>query len=250
MIHNAGTFNAARLVKVCYVYPQGHQFDGVFLDTGEYARCIQMASPYAGTDFGFTSGIPSPEREGYDENKDTRPDKRSVIAVVIPIATGYIGLGFLFPQVNHLAFDKNNHKDRLIERHPSDVYRTIDKDGNLEIVHPSGAHILISEHTDPTDLEGQDHDGLWKVRHNTDKDVTITLRTATVQIQIKPDGILIDAGNNPVDIKGSEVNVDCDMNVTGTVAVTSGDVTADGISLKTHVHGGVTTGGASTAPPS
>lgn len=37
--------------------------------------------------------------------------------------------------------------------------------------------------------------------------------------------------------------------VQGNIAITSGDVTADGISLKTHVHGGVTTGSGNTAGP-
>lgn len=35
----------------------------------------------------------------------------------------------------------------------------------------------------------------------------------------------------------------------GTGAEFTGDVTADGISLKTHIHGGVTTGGGNTTPP-
>lgn len=39
------------------------------------------------------------------------------------------------------------------------------------------------------------------------------------------------------------------MNGTGTAAVTGGDVTADGISLKTHKHGGVQSGGALTGAP-
>lgn len=37
--------------------------------------------------------------------------------------------------------------------------------------------------------------------------------------------------------------------VSGDIAITGGDVTADGISLKTHVHGGVTTGTGTTGAP-
>lgn len=37
--------------------------------------------------------------------------------------------------------------------------------------------------------------------------------------------------------------------ISGTIAVTSGDVTADGISLKTHKHSGVTVGGGQTGNP-
>jgi phage baseplate assembly protein gpV len=37
--------------------------------------------------------------------------------------------------------------------------------------------------------------------------------------------------------------------VNGNLTMTGGDVTADGISLKTHVHGGVTTGSGDTTGP-
>ena len=37
--------------------------------------------------------------------------------------------------------------------------------------------------------------------------------------------------------------------VAGNISITGGDVTADGISLKTHVHGGVQTGSGNTAGP-
>ena len=40
-----------------------------------------------------------------------------------------------------------------------------------------------------------------------------------------------------------------DMAGTGNVVITSGDVTADGISLKTHVHDGVTSGGDTSGGP-
>ena len=58
--------------------------------------------------------------------------------------------------------------------------------------------------------------------------------------------------NGDIDITTTgSVNITAaqDVNVTGDISVT-GDVIADGISLKTHVHGGVTTGGSSTSGPS
>jgi phage baseplate assembly protein gpV len=39
------------------------------------------------------------------------------------------------------------------------------------------------------------------------------------------------------------------INVDGDIIVVNGDVTADGISLKTHVHSGVTSGGSNTGAP-
>lgn len=51
-----------------------------------------------------------------------------------------------------------------------------------------------------------------------------------------------------IDITATTTHVG-DVNVTGTVTVTGGDVIADGKSLKTHVHGGVSPGGATTTAP-
>lgn len=178
MIQKSGTFNTIRLAKVCYVYPEGHQFDGLFLDTGEYCRCVQMMSSYAGTDFGFASGIPAPETEGYDENRETDPDRRNVIAVVASIATGYIGLGFMFPQVNQLAFTKAD-KNRMIERHTSDVYRTIDDLGNMDIVHPNKSFIRIGLGPFPAILDGADYDARWAIKRNVFMPAGITIASPT-----------------------------------------------------------------------
>ncbi len=51
-----------------------------------------------------------------------------------------------------------------------------------------------------------------------------------------------------VTLEAPLVEIIGDVTVTGTV-VAQGDVTGDGVSLHDHVHGGVTTGGGSTAPP-
>lgn len=188
MIQKSGTFNTVRLAKVCYVYPEGHQFDGLFLDTGEYCRCIQMMSPYAGTDFGFASGIPAPETEGYDENRETDPGRRNVIAVVASIATGYIGLGFLFPQVNHLAFTKEQDKNRLIERHTSDFYRTVNDAADMDMVHPGGAWMRMGLGPFPDILEGRDYDKRWKTKQGIPPLITLA----------SPLGVIIAGGEEVV----------------------------------------------------
>lgn len=48
---------------------------------------------------------------------------------------------------------------------------------------------------------------------------------------------------------GMAISGGAGASVEGDIQVTSGDVTADGISLKTHVHGGVSTGGGTTGAP-
>jgi phage baseplate assembly protein V len=57
-------------------------------------------------------------------------------------------------------------------------------------------------------------------------------------IRITKDGIVITGGAKPINISGVPQ-----------VTVTGGDVIADGISLKTHKHGGVQAGGAQTGVP-
>ena len=62
MLHNLFSANTIRLAKVTKVWPEGQKFEVMFLDTGDYGRDVQVMSPYAGTDFGFTGGIPAPEK--------------------------------------------------------------------------------------------------------------------------------------------------------------------------------------------
>lgn len=71
---------------------------------------------------------------------------------------------------------------------------------------------------------------------------------------LTPDGISIKVPSGQqiaIQGNGGTINI-ADANVTATnstVAVTGGDISADGISLKTHVHGGVQSGGSDTGPP-
>lgn len=217
MILQPGTLNAIRVARVCHVHPEGHAFDGVFCDSGDYCRNVQVMTHMAGTDFGFSSGIPAPEKEGWDENRELDPDKRDVLAVVTTCSTGLLCLGFLYPQVNHMSFPKDGHKNRMIERHPSDAYRTIDDDANMELVHPANAHVLISQSQSPTALEGRDYDKRWEIKRNKNKEVTISIvnqSKKTTYVKLFPSGditiyadnnINITAGNKVIITAGTEI---------------------------------------------
>ena len=164
MISNTFAANTIRLAKVTYVHPEGQKLEVMFLDTGDYGRDVQVMSPYAGTDFGFTSGIPSPEQEGHEPNKKTDPNERHIIAVVATLQGRHICLGFLFPQVTHMAFTKDQDKNRLIERHTSDFYRTINDAADMDMVHPGMAWIRMGIGPFPDNLEGRDYDKRWKTK--------------------------------------------------------------------------------------
>jgi len=118
-------------------------------------------------------------------------------------------LGFWFPQVGQLQFKDN----RRIDRHHSDVYTTIDKDGNVELYHPSGVMIAINDTQTHKDLSGQDYDEKWALTKNTEQEVFITLMNNGTKIVVG----------------------DQDITITGAITV-DGDVIANGISLKNHVH--------------
>jgi hypothetical protein len=77
----------------------------------------------------------------------------------------------------------------------------------------------------------------------------VLLRTldGVCSIDITPTGIAITVpAGRQVAINGNGGSIAISD---ATVSVTSGDVVADGISLKTHVHGGVQPGGGDTGPP-
>jgi len=66
-------------------------------------------------------------------------------------------------------------------------------------------------------------------------------------IQFSADGIVIKSPIG-VTIQAPTVGITADVSITGALAV-SGDVTGEGTSLHTHVHGGVQAGSGDTGPP-
>lgn len=197
MIIQPPTLNAIRVARVCHVHPESHSFDGIFCDTGDYCRNVQVLSPMAGTDFGFSSGIPAPEEEGWDENREINPDRRDLLAVVTTCSAGLLCLGFLYPQVNHLAFTKSGDKNRMIERHTSDWYRTVDDMGNMDIVHPGLAlggvpkiFMRMGVGPLPAILTGRDYDNRFALKRNPLQQAMITLAS--------PFGILLAGGKETV----------------------------------------------------
>ncbi len=120
--------------------------------------------------------MPSPDQEGHDPNtEEWDPNKRHINAVVATIQGVHVCLGFIYPQCTHMAFTKDRDKNRLIERHTSDFVRTISDAGFMDLVHPAGAHIRIGEGDEPDELEGNDFDGVFKLKHNKETIVAITL---------------------------------------------------------------------------
>ena len=202
-----------RIARVTAVHPEGQKMEVIFLDTGDFGRDVQLMTPYGGTDFGLTTGVPEPEQEGHDFNTEQwDPNKRHINAVVATCGSIHICLGFLYPQCTHMAFTKGQDKNRLIERHTSDFVRTVSDAGDMDLVHPSGAHLRIGQGSAPDNLAGRDFDGVWSIKHNKGGAVTISLVNASAasnsSVILLPDGTVEIRASKDVDIRANQnVNV-------------------------------------------
>jgi len=254
-----------RLAKVVATHPESHSVDLVFCDNGARVPNVPVMSGSASTNSG-TVDLPTPTapKEAYDP-QDTKD--RDIYAYV-GFANGLpVVIGFKVPEVGQMTFKEEN---RRITRHASDVYTTLDGKGNFEMFHPSGTYFRIGEEPEHEDLAGKDFDGKWEIKNNTDVPIHVHLSVAnkgteTASISIDPDGnikikhegdlSLTTAGSMSMEVTGDITSSAATwshtgaMSVKGNFKVTSGDVTADGVSLKTHKHGGVQTGGGTTGAP-
>jgi hypothetical protein len=160
---------------------------------------------------------PSGDKWDLNESKD-----RDMLAVVAFFKRLPIVIGFLYPQVSQMLFSDQN---RRIERHASDVYTTIDGDGNTELYHPSGTYLRIGTAAAHEDLTGKDYDGKWKIEKNTTTAVHVQLTVKNAGSQVA--SVNIDPSGN-VSLTHSG---DLSVNTAGNVAVTAGgtmDLTSTG----------------------
>ena len=207
-----------RLAKVTGIAPGGYSVDLLFLDDGSRVPSVQVVSPSAATDAGYNSLI-APDT-GADQWSAADSNTRDLTAVVGFMQGFPVVLGFLFPQVCQMLFDRQNFE---VKRHPSDVYTAIDDDGNVEVFHPSGTYLRIGETPAHQDLTGQDLDGQWKISKNTGKavHVQLTIKNAGSQVaslNIDPSGnVTLDhTGNFTHNVGGSYT-----ANVTGAYVLRS-----------------------------
>lgn len=250
------------LAKVVRVVPGGHAVDLLFMDTGDRVPAVQVMAGAASGNTGLVDLV-QPD-QGSDQWDPTRLGEREVIACVTYYKNIPVVIGFLFPQVCQMLFERQNFK---VDRHASDVYTTTDNDGNHELFHPSGTYLRIGTAPAHEDLTGQDFDKKWAITKNTDKAVHVHLsvRNAGAEVaslDIDPDGnvSLVHSGNFVQSVGG-----DYQLNVTGSSIRTIGgndtlsaaNVQITSATLKhnaknvgdTHAHGGVLSGPANTGAP-
>jgi hypothetical protein len=206
-----------RAAKIVAVHRKAHAVDIVYQDDRSQVPMVQISHDAASSRAGralLLAPTPPPIKGDVTPTKD-----QDVLAIVGTLRGGVpIILGFYYPQVSQMMFDRENF---LIDRHPSDVYHTLDDEGNFEFSHPSGTFVRIAEEVAHEDLSGLDFDKKFKVGRNTDKLVNLHLVIANGGA-VKAD-ILIDPNGKATITLASDLV----LNVTGNVAATvSGNLTA------------------------
>lgn len=188
--------NGIRLAKVVHVHPSGYSVDLMFYDDNSRASNVQCMAPCGATTNTGMVDLPKPDPVPEDwslENSNTR----DMIAVVAFFRGQALVLGFLYPQVCQMLFDEHN---RMVYRHASDVYTTIDGTGNLDVVHPSGTFVRIGTETSEKKMAGADFDGKWNIPQGNPVNVHIEVVAGGAvqsQITLKDNGeVLVDARNS------------------------------------------------------
>jgi len=229
------------LAKVVGIHWESHTVDLVFTKTGRSMRNVRVQSSSASTNTGLND-LPKPDIPNGDPFvKGGNTGTRDIIATVqyfddLPIVTG-----FLHPVSSEMMF---SDQERMVYRHASDVYHTIDKDGNFEVYHPSGAYVRFGASPSHEDLTGKDFDKKWKIKRNTGKKINIHIEQAdgVASVNIDPGGNIDinNAGNTSVSTGG---NLSATVGGTTTIE-SSGDIkmTAPTITL----NGAVVVNGALT----
>jgi hypothetical protein len=177
------------LAKVVKVHWETHSVDLVMSVDGSTVSGVRVMSPMASSDSGL-SDLAMPVTGNPQRLKAAKDNERDVLAVVSYFNGLPVVLGFLHPRASQILF---KDQERMIDRHASDVYKTIDKNGNMELRHPSGLYIRIATDTAHEDLTGKDFNKKWKITKNTDKQVHLHIEQAggVASIDIAPNGAIV-----------------------------------------------------------
>lgn len=270
-----------RLARVAAVHPEDHSVDLVMVDDGSRLAGAQVLTQSASSNSG-THDMPTPSTPpSGDKWSLTESTDCDMIAVVAMVGRLPLVVGFLYPQVSQMLFKDPN---RRVMRHASDVYTSIDGQGNSELCHPSGFFIRIGTTPAHEDLSGTDVDGKWAISKNTGNQVHLHLElpgkwsidiepgsgnvvmdtqgtvnlTAVGQVTVEAPQVTLDT---PETLLTGHLTVQGGMNVSGTsggaTATVSGNMAIVGSSLthngknvgSTHTHQGVQTGSGTTGVP-
>lgn len=215
---------------VVEVHPSDHSVDLVMADDGSRLVGVQVMTPNGSTRTGTIDLPEIPKRKDkWDIGTPTGQDMHALVSFVgrHPVVTG-----FLYPQVNQMTSD--DPKLRMT-RHQSDVVTSIDGDGNMQMVHPSGMYMRIGDAPEKVDYAGK----------NSDKDLAIdrnTSSTPTVRVFMPggkgvltwhPSGKIEITTEDEIDIQAQgsvtvKTEADALVQAAGTATVKAPEIVLDG----------------------
>jgi phage baseplate assembly protein gpV len=212
----------AKIGIVVAVYPEGNSIDVLLPKTGDQLANVQCIAFTGSNNSGVMDlpeiGLPVDNTRWNMQVILTAP--RIVRAIIQNIDGMPICMGFLLPQLTQMTFLRNNFR---VSRHASDVYHTINENGDSEWYHPSGTFLRVAASPAHEDLTAQDVDQSWKIAQNTAAAPYVNLVVANAgaqvaEIEVDPSGnITINHnGNLTVTTKGN-----ADVTVAGTTTVNS-----------------------------
>lgn len=228
---------AIRIGKVVFVHPQANAIDVMFIDDGSRMVGVQVMRPRAGTRSGVM-GLDEPAEPDDDPWRPVLTGDQDVLAVIALTSAMPVCLGFLPPQVGQMTFQE---KGLYIDRYPSDTYQLIDRQGDYEIVHPGGSHLLISAKEKPKELDRNDFDERWAIGRNTASAPTITLRTPRADWLVTHDGFIRGDAREKIETHSddnTEIDTDTDLKTHS-----DGDTEIDAnVDIRVHADGRVEIG--------
>lgn len=211
------------LAKVVAIHPESNCVDVVVLRTGARLAAVRVLSATATGQTGIAN-LHLPDCTGGYDSDNT--GKRDIVAALEYYREMPFVVGFLYPEVSECLFARPDFK---VDRHASDVYHTINANGDMELHHPSGAYVRIAESPAHEDLTGQDYDGIWSIQRNTGRAVHIHIEQAggVASVNIDPAGnIDIIHDGNLTAATGGNLSASVGGNISatagGTATVTSG----------------------------
>lgn len=186
---------------------------------------VPVMTDSASTDT-MASDWPEPTQFPAEDSAVTTLD-REVVAVVGFMNNVPVIMGFLPPYLSQCFFAEPN---RLIHRHASDLYWTVDQYANAELAHPSGIFVRIAQDAVHEDLTGLDVNQRWKISKNITPPAQVTVSHPSgtvVNIDSAGKATLIGANDFDIDV-GAVVNVDAPggVAVTAPVVAASQNITA------------------------
>jgi hypothetical protein len=225
------------------VHPEGNSID-VLMDNGGRLSNVQVMAMGSSDSTGLMDlpdvGYPLDEAAKWNP---TAEGDRYIRAVIASYHGRPFCLGFLFPQITAMTFERTNFR---VQRHASDVYSTINAQGDTEWAHPSGSFVRWAENPAHEDLTAKDYDGIWAIKQNTGSAPHMHIQVANAgaavaTIDVDPAGniVISNSGTTTVNTTGATT-----INSEGATKVVTPSVTVD--SPQSTFTGAVTVQGALT----